>query len=140
MVNLEDLILLYIPLEKMAKYTCYYRISEMPTRSGRSRLTTSFPCQHCGRPGYTANIYPSDDYSPDVPALSCTQCVRNVETATGGINQFQMVYTIDHDPRAAYSTFSARPPTQTAPSALSSAMAFLEGANISYTSKSYRRF
>ena len=98
----------------------------MPTRSGRSRTTTSPSCQHCGRTGHTANICPRDDYSPDVPALTCTQCVRRVVTATGGISQFQMVCTID--PCAAHSTLSAQPPTQAAPSALSSAMASLAGA------------
>ena len=85
----------------------------MPTRSGRNRTTTSPSCQHCGRTGHTANICPRDDYSPDVPALTCTQCVRSVTTATGGISQFQMVCTID--PCAAHSTLSAQPPTQAAP-------------------------
>ena len=79
-----------------------------------------------GRTGHTANICPRDDYSPDVPALTCTQCVRRVVTATGGISQFQMVCSID--PCAAHSTLSAQPPTQAAPSALSSAMASLAGA------------
>ena len=102
------------------------QLSDMPTRSGRNRTTTSPSCQHCGRTGHTENICPKDDYSPDVPALTSTQCVRRFVTATGGISQFQMVCAID--PCAAHSTLSAQPPTPAAPSALSSAMASLAGA------------
>ena len=99
-------------------------------RGNRARTRNAVSCLHCGRAGHTAYLCPRDDYSPDIPALSCNQCARRVITATGD-NQFQMYCGIDPCPQ--HSTLTAQPPSQSTPSAMSTAMASLPGPSTGST-------
>ena len=74
-----------------------------------------------GRVGHSSNLCPRDDYSPDIPALTCSQCVRRVTTATGGDTNFEIYIGVD--PCAQHATHTAQPPTQAAPSSFSQAVA-----------------
>ena len=86
------------------------------------RRTAANSCLHCGRRGHTTNICLRDDYSPDVPALSCTACLRRVITAAGD-TQFQMYCGIDPCPQ--HSTLTAQSPSHSSPSAMAQALSSL---------------
>ena len=77
-------------------------------------------CTHCGRDGHSSNICPRDDYSSDLPSLTCSQCVRTVVTARGGDNTNQIYVGIQ--PCSLHSTLTSQPPSA-APTALSTALA-----------------
>ena len=86
------------------------------------RRTAANSCLHCGRRGHTTNICLRNDYSPDVPALSCTACLRRVITAAGD-TQFQMYCGIDPCPQ--HSTLTAQSPSHSSPSAMAQALSSL---------------
>ena len=84
------------------------------------RPATTINCTHCGRDGHSSNICPRDDYSSDLPSLTCSQCVRTVGTARGGDNTNQIYVGIQ--PCSLHSTLTSQPPSA-APTALSTALA-----------------
>ena len=86
----------------------------------RGRRPATINCTHCGRDGHSSNICPRDDYSPDLPSLTCSQCVRTVGTARGGDNTNQIYVGIQ--PCSLHSTLTSQPPSA-APTALSTALA-----------------
>ena len=92
----------------------------MAPRRTRNRLATAVACPHCGRVGHSSNLCPRDDYSPDLPALTCSQCVRTVTTATGGDTTNEIYVGIQ--PCVQHSTLTTQPPSS-APSSLSTALA-----------------
>ena len=86
----------------------------------RGRRPATINCTHCGRDGHSSNICPRDDYSSDLPSLTCSQCVRTVVTARGGDNTNQIYVGIQ--PCSLHSTLTSQPPSA-APTALSTALA-----------------
>ena len=72
-----------------------------------SEIEITSPADHCGRRGHVSNICLRDDYSKDIPALSCSSCVRHVITAVSD-SQFEIYCGID--PCALHSTLRAQPP------------------------------
>ena len=75
---------------------------------------------HIIRNGHSSNICPRDDYSSNLPSLTCSQCVRTVVTARGGDNTNQIYVGIQ--PCSLHSTLTSQPPSA-AQTALSTALA-----------------
>ena len=107
---------------------------DMPRANRGRRLAAAVACPHCGRVGHSSNLCPRDDYSPDIPALTCSQCVRRVTTATGGDTNFEIYIGVD--PCAQHATLTAQPPTQAATSSFSQTVASLRPPSYSAATSS----
>ena len=69
-------------LSFLSTTTTYLLLLIMPTRSGL-RLSRPIPpptCSHCGVRGHINTVCPRSSYSPDIPALTCTHCIRTVRS------------------------------------------------------------
>ena len=79
------------------------------TRRGQTPVQQPPPkCDHCGSVGHISTIWPRTNYLPQLPAASCTHCIRTVRSGWADEpDAHQIILTLD--PCSAHSSPVVRP-------------------------------
>ena len=92
-------------------FTIHHSLLLINMRTRRNRYTAPTPapkCDHCGSTGHISSICSRRTYSPDLPSLTCTACIRTVRSAYREDPDYLQII-VHIDPCSLHSTPTIRP-------------------------------